>query len=116
VGSSASAVFDHALADDLVDCGLGERGGDGLASTLAFPVVGDAVGVGADVAAELAHCAVAVPYWGGAVELMEVPGLAREGKIRVHVQRFPLGQVADVYRRLRGGKIEGRAVMTPDES
>ena len=47
---------------------------------------------------------------------MEVLGLAREGKIRVHVQRFPLGQVADVYRRLRGGKIEGRAVITPDES
>ena len=32
--------FDHALADDLVDRGLGERGGDRLASTLAFPVVG----------------------------------------------------------------------------
>ena len=52
--SSASAVFDHALADDLVDRRVGERGGDGLASTLAFPVVGDPLGVGADVAVELA--------------------------------------------------------------
>ncbi len=47
-------LFDHALADDLVDRGFGERGGDSLASTLAFPVVGDPLGVGADVAVELA--------------------------------------------------------------
>ena len=40
-GCPAHLLFlDHALADDLVDHGLGERGGDGLASTLAFPVVG----------------------------------------------------------------------------
>jgi len=32
--------FNHAFGDGLVDCGLGERGGDGLASTVAFPVVG----------------------------------------------------------------------------
>jgi hypothetical protein len=56
--------FDHALADDLVDRGFGERGGDGLASTLAFPVVGDPPGVGADVAVELA-------------DRLEQPGLLR---------------------------------------
>ena len=44
----------HALADDLVDRGFGERGGDGLASAVAFPVVGDPAGVGGDVAVELA--------------------------------------------------------------
>ena len=48
-------LFDHALGDDLVDRGLGERGGDGLASTLAFPVVRDPAGVRAQVSIELAH-------------------------------------------------------------
>ncbi len=52
--------FDHALADDLVDRGFGERGGDGLASTLAFPVAGDPPGVGADVAAGLAGVSVTI--------------------------------------------------------
>jgi hypothetical protein len=37
-GCPAPLLFhDHALADDLGDRGFGERGGDGLASTLAFP-------------------------------------------------------------------------------
>jgi hypothetical protein len=39
--------FDHAFADDLVDCGLDERGGDGFPGAAAFSVVGDAPGVGA---------------------------------------------------------------------
>jgi len=60
-------------------------------------------------------CAITVPYWGSAVELMDVLGLAREGKIRARIQRFPLSQVADVYAQLREGKIDGRAVVTPQE-
>jgi hypothetical protein len=43
-------LFDHAFADYLVDGGLDERGGDGLAGAAAFAVVGlvgDASGVGA---------------------------------------------------------------------
>lgn len=49
-GVQRICLFDHVLADDLVDRGLGERGGDGLACLLAFLVVGDPLGVGADVA------------------------------------------------------------------
>jgi len=60
-------------------------------------------------------CAITVPYWGSAVELMEVLALAREGKIRSRIRRFPLSQVADVYAQLREGKIDGRAVITPQE-
>jgi propanol-preferring alcohol dehydrogenase len=60
-------------------------------------------------------CAITVPYWGSAVELMEVLTLARQGTIRARVQRFPLSQVADVYQQLREGKIDGRAVITPPE-
>ncbi|HXZ70645.1 MAG TPA: hypothetical protein VEH31_07225, partial [Streptosporangiaceae bacterium] len=66
-GCPAHLLFlDHALADDLVDRGLGERGGDGLASTAALPVVRDPPGVGADVAVELA-------------DRPEQPGLLRAG-------------------------------------
>ena len=46
--------LDHAFADDLVDRGFHERGGDGLAGESAFPVVRDGAGVGGEVAAELA--------------------------------------------------------------
>ena len=60
-------------------------------------------------------CTITVPYWGSAVELIEVLELARQGKIRAHVQRFPLSQVTDVYQRLRQGGIDGRAVITPQE-
>jgi hypothetical protein len=37
-GCPAHLLFlDHALGDDQVDRGLGERGGDGLAGTVALP-------------------------------------------------------------------------------
>jgi propanol-preferring alcohol dehydrogenase len=54
-----------------------------------------------------------LPYWGTAIELMEVLDLARAGKIRAHVERFPLERVADAYERLREGSLEGRAVICP---
>ena len=47
-------LFDHTFADDLVDRGFDERGGDGLPDESAFPVAGDGAGVGGEVAAELA--------------------------------------------------------------
>jgi propanol-preferring alcohol dehydrogenase len=61
-------------------------------------------------------CTIIVPCWDSAVELMEVVELAHQGKIRAHVQRFPLNQVTDAYQRLPQGGIDGRAVITPQES
>ena len=58
-------------------------------------------------------CQVSIPYWGSRTELMEVVALARAGRIRAEVQRFPLEQAVDVYQRLREGKIRGRAVLQP---
>lgn len=55
-----------------------------------------------------------LPYWGSAVELMEVLDLARAGKIRAHVERFPLERAADAYERMREGSLDGRAVICPD--
>ncbi|MBX5475256.1 MAG: NAD(P)-dependent alcohol dehydrogenase [Thermoleophilia bacterium] len=59
------------------------------------------------------ECALTIPYWGSAVELMEVIELARRGKIEAHVERFPLERAAEAYARLREGRIEGRAVVVP---
>ena len=59
VGSTRSPAhllfFHHAFADDLVDGGLDEGAGDGLPGAVAFPVVGDPVGVSTDVGVELTH-------------------------------------------------------------
>lgn len=59
------------------------------------------------------ECSIATTYWGSAVELIEVLDLARAGKIRAHVERFALRDVASVYDRLRRGAIDGRAVICP---
>ena len=47
-------LFDHAFADDLVDRGFHERGGDDLAGAVALPVVGYGRGVRGEVPGELA--------------------------------------------------------------
>ncbi len=54
-----------------------------------------------------------IPYWGTAIELIEVLDLARAGKIRAHVERFPLDRADEAYRRLREGSLDGRAVICP---
>jgi Zn-dependent alcohol dehydrogenases len=59
------------------------------------------------------ECRLALPYWGSAVELLEVLDLARAGKIRAHVERFPLDRVEEAYERMRQGSLDGRAVICP---
>ena len=59
------------------------------------------------------ECQLTIPYWGSAVELMEVLDLARAGKIRAHVERFPLDRVDDAYEKMRNGNLDGRAVICP---
>jgi alcohol dehydrogenase, propanol-preferring len=58
-------------------------------------------------------CEVSIPYWGSRVELMEVIALAGAGRIHAEVETFPLVDAADVYQRLREGRIKGRAVLVP---
>jgi len=55
-----------------------------------------------------------IPYWGTAIELIEVLDLARAGKIAPHVERFPLDRVEDAYARMREGSLDGRAVICPN--
>jgi len=59
------------------------------------------------------ECQLSIPYWGSAVELMEVLDLARAGKIRAHVERFSLDRVEDAYEKMRAGTLDGRAVICP---
>jgi len=61
------------------------------------------------------ECSVALPYWGSAIELMEVLELARQDKISVHTHQFSLDEAPLAYERLRAGKLTGRAVICPNE-
>ena len=54
---------------------------------------------------------VRLPSWGTLPELVEVVALAREGEIRIEVERIDLEHAIDGYRRLRLGEIRGRAVV-----
>ena len=54
-----------------------------------------------------------MPYWGSKAELEEVVGLARQGKIHVEIEKFPMDQILEVYDRMREGKLKGRAVLIP---
>jgi propanol-preferring alcohol dehydrogenase len=59
------------------------------------------------------ECSLALPYWGTAVELMEVLELAQAGRIKPHTERFPLDRVEEAYQRMREGSLDGRAVICP---
>jgi alcohol dehydrogenase, propanol-preferring len=61
------------------------------------------------------ECSVASPYWGFITELMEVVSLAQAGKIQMLVEPFPLERASEAYRLLHDGKIQGRAVITPND-
>ena len=61
------------------------------------------------------ECSVASPYWGFIPELMEVVSLAQAGKIKMLVEHFPLERAGEAYQLLHDGKIQGRAVITPND-
>ena len=60
------------------------------------------------------ECAVASPFWGTIPELIEVISLAQTGKIKMLVEHFTLDDAAHAYHLLHDGKIQGRAVITPN--
>lgn len=62
------------------------------------------------------ECSLATTYWGSIPELMEVIELARQGKIDVRIERFPLTSVGEAYDRMREGTIERRTVIVPGGS
>jgi alcohol dehydrogenase, propanol-preferring len=56
---------------------------------------------------------VSLPFWGARDELREVVALARAGRVRVEVERFPLSAAGEALARLRAGTVAGRAVLIP---
>lgn len=60
------------------------------------------------------ECSVAAPFWGTIPELLEVISLAQAGKIKMLVEHFPLERAGEAYHLLHDGKIQGRAVITPN--
>jgi alcohol dehydrogenase, propanol-preferring len=60
------------------------------------------------------ECSVASPYWGSIGELMEVVTLAQAGKIQMLVEHFPLERAGEAYQLLHEGRVQGRAVITPN--
>lgn len=51
--------------------------------------------------------------WGNPVELREVLGIARQGRLSVDVERVGLDALPATFDRLEAGDIEGRAVVVP---
>jgi propanol-preferring alcohol dehydrogenase len=57
---------------------------------------------------------VFTPYFGSIGEMREVLALAARGHLRAHVTRYPLERVADAYKAMHAGTLEGRAVICPN--
>jgi propanol-preferring alcohol dehydrogenase len=52
-------------------------------------------------------------FWGTLPELHEVIALARQGRVKAHVQRFGLDQALHAYELMEQGQLSGRAVIVP---
>jgi alcohol dehydrogenase, propanol-preferring len=52
-------------------------------------------------------------FWGTLPELHEVIALARQHKVKAHVQRFPLEEAMHAYELMEKGQLDGRAVIVP---
>jgi len=57
--------------------------------------------------------AMSTTFGGSKFELMELISLVREGKVKAHITKFTLDEVAEAYRLLEEGKIKGRGVIIP---
>lgn len=108
-GVGADAVFDFVGADATLQLAIGAvRSGGQLA----------VVGLGGGrlpfgYGATPFETTLVMPYGGTRAELIEVLALGASRRITPDIQRFRLDEVEEVYRRMREGEIEGRAVVTP---
>lgn len=56
---------------------------------------------------------VSAPFWGTRAELEAVVDLAVAGVLHAESTSYPLESAPEVYRQLRAGEIDGRAVIVP---
>jgi propanol-preferring alcohol dehydrogenase len=135
VGAAATVLADEAvLAEDQAAAVIDATGGARVDVVLDFVGSAPTIALGAAVAkvgmdlvvvgaaaGTFAWNFYALPYevnlatsfWGTLPELHEVIGLARQGRIKAHVQRFPLEEAVHAYDLMEQGKLSGRAVMVP---
>jgi propanol-preferring alcohol dehydrogenase len=130
VGAAATINAQSDVAEQVRDA-IGGAGADvvldfvGSAPTIALGAAvakagTDLVVVGA-AAGQFAWNFYALPYevslttsfWGTLPELHEVIALARQGRIKAHVQRFPLEDALHAYELMEQGQLSGRAVIVP---
>ncbi|GAA0339545.1 NAD(P)-dependent alcohol dehydrogenase [Streptomyces turgidiscabies] len=57
---------------------------------------------------------ISLPFWGTLPELEQVVALAREGALKVEVERFALSRALEAIEALRSSEVRGRAVLVPD--
>jgi propanol-preferring alcohol dehydrogenase len=57
---------------------------------------------------------VTMTFYGSIADLRETIALARRGKIKAHVARYPLEKAGDAFQAMRDGTLEGRAVICPN--
>lgn len=56
---------------------------------------------------------VSTTFWGTVTELRELIALVNAGRFELHVEQIGLDAVADGYRRLESGQVQGRLVALP---
>jgi propanol-preferring alcohol dehydrogenase len=130
VGAAATVKAGDSAAEEVRDATGGARADVvldfvGSAPTIALGAAvakagTDLVVVGA-AAGQFAWNFYALPYevslttsfWGTLPELHEVIALARQGRIKAHVQRFPLEDALHAYELMEQGQLSGRAVIVP---
>jgi propanol-preferring alcohol dehydrogenase len=57
---------------------------------------------------------ISAPFWGRRCDLDAVVALAARGALVAETETATLGDVPELYRRLRRGEITGRAVVVPE--
>ena len=110
----ADAVLDFVSVDATLKLGAGvvSTGGRLTLVGLGGGVLPVNVGIAPTIPLE---ARLVIPFWGTRAELVEVIALARAGSISAHVERFGLAHAPEAYDRLRRGKIDGRAVVVPED-
>lgn len=103
-------ILDIVGSDETIDCGIRSLARGGV-----FALVGAAGGkLDKPWFSTLPHEAEVFTFQGSSRAHVEaVVGLAREGRIAVEAETFPLGDVATAYERMEAGTLTARAVVVP---
>ena len=109
-GDGADAVLDFVGTDQTMNAALRNA-----ATMGSVAIVGQGFGSASLRWGGLAHdCDVFIPQGATIAELHEVIALAETGKVRIEIERFGFDDVEAAYDRLRGGTLNGRAVVVPE--